>query len=307
MAAPSFLYGVEVSGVADAMQQQGRSVAARAAAPAGGGKNPDIVLYILDGAAGAMDPAFDAHVLPVKHWALAWWEHWFAHEFLDLVYRAACARLGEGHWSWHRVAGPASALLMSLRRIGWEMLSAMEVVDDVGQCWHFVMDSPAAIAAACRQSVRRWRLARLTAALPHLAPDACDVAGRPDVDTVLLDLGVEASKLVSSRAKRAVVEGFIWDPKWRGDLASACCGGQWPQARRAKLVRGEFDIRCQLCFEAPGTLSHRFVCRVTRPNAGWPGPPPGADLLRNQMSEERARTLDARGCWSSGCLRQHRL
>ena len=171
----------------------------------------------------------------------------------------------------------------------------MEFVDDVGQCWRFVMDSPAAMFAACRQSVRRWRLARLTAALPHLAPDACDVAGRPDVDTVLLDLGVEASKLVSSRAKRAVVEGFIWDPKWRGDLASACCGGQWPQARRAKLVRGEFDIRCQLCFEAPGTLSHRFVCRVTRPNAGWPGPPPGADLLRNQLSEERARTLDTRG------------
>ena len=89
--APSFFYGVESVGVADTMLQQGRSAVARVAAPSAAGKNPDIVLYLLDGATGTMDPAFDAHVLPVKYWALVWWEIWFDHQLLHRVFKMRTA------------------------------------------------------------------------------------------------------------------------------------------------------------------------------------------------------------------------
>ena len=36
-----------------------------------GGKNPDAVLMIADSAGGSVDPAYDAHCLPIKHWAMA--------------------------------------------------------------------------------------------------------------------------------------------------------------------------------------------------------------------------------------------
>ena len=65
-----------------------------------------------------------------------------------------------------------------------------------------------------------------------------------------------------------------WDPKWAPDLASAINGGQWPQVRKCKIVKwGITDDSCQLCFEHPGTTSHRFACAVSKPANGYPPPP----------------------------------
>ena len=73
---PAVTYGVEAVGLSDSHLQRARSAVARAAAPEGEGKDPEVVLWCLDGNAGTMDPAFDAHVLPIKFWALAVWQHW---------------------------------------------------------------------------------------------------------------------------------------------------------------------------------------------------------------------------------------
>ena len=107
--------------------------------------------------------------------------------------------------------------------------------------------------------------------------------------------GVEANKLVNTKARRNITDVFEWDPTWRGDLASACSGGQWPQVRRAKVAREEIDLRCQLCKAAIGTLSHRFECTATAPSAGWPGPPREADLARGKMTRERLEVMQNRG------------
>ena len=80
----------------------------------------------------------------------------------------------------------------------------------------------------------------------------------------------------------------LWKPMYRGDLASAACGGQWTQARKAAVTRfGIDDNRCQLCLNSVGTLEHRFCCETTRPEGGWPPPPPAASLALTSLSEQR--------------------
>ena len=69
-------YGTDIQGTSDNLLVRWRSTIARAAAHVGTGKNPLRVLYANDGSAVILDPAFDTHVLPVRHWALAWWGRW---------------------------------------------------------------------------------------------------------------------------------------------------------------------------------------------------------------------------------------
>ena len=86
-------YGIEVQGASDAMLKNQRSVISRAAAPQSGGRNPTRNLCAIDGSTGTMDPLFDAHVLPVKHWALAWWESWADTSTLEAAHNNAKQKL----------------------------------------------------------------------------------------------------------------------------------------------------------------------------------------------------------------------
>ena len=70
--APAVLYGCDVMGVCDSVLHTARTRVAAAAAPQAGGKSPDLVLYIIDGPEGTLDPAFQAHSEPAKMWATAW-------------------------------------------------------------------------------------------------------------------------------------------------------------------------------------------------------------------------------------------
>ncbi len=73
-AAPTMLYGVECSGVADTVLLNMRTSAAGAASAQGGGKNLELVLAAADCDQGTLDPAFAAHTLPIGQWARAVWE-----------------------------------------------------------------------------------------------------------------------------------------------------------------------------------------------------------------------------------------
>ena len=55
------------------------------------------------------------------------------------------------------------------------------------------------------------------------------------------------------------------------------------------------DKSCQLCKETVGTLEHRFHCRATTPEEGWPLPPKKAKLAVETLASNRLRILKTRG------------
>ena len=148
-----------------------RSRVARAASPQAGGKSPDFVLWSLDGQSGTLDPAFQAHTEPLKMWATAWWDGWFTPDVLQQAFAEASIKVASSDKSWWgRTAGPVAAFVATMRRIGWMLPSAREIIDDNGASWSFDLDSPAALVKACQDAVRRWRLGRIGEALPGLVP-----------------------------------------------------------------------------------------------------------------------------------------
>ena len=160
--ASAMLYGVDGIGVSDTMLQHARTAAARAAAPQAGGKNTDSVFHAIDGAAGTADPAFNAHVLPIKQWTQGIWDHTYTHEELTQATRFARPKVAHAKGSpWAVVTGPAAALIVTMERIDWKLLSPYCAIDHKGQRWHFGKGPPAAIAKPVQQSVRTWRLHRL--------------------------------------------------------------------------------------------------------------------------------------------------
>lgn len=293
---PAFLYGAETIGVSDTTLNNMRTAVASSIAYQAGGKNTDITLFAMDGAYGTTDPAFLAHSYPVQYWALAWWESWFTPEVMQVAFGEAAIKLAKakGSW-WSVVAGPAAAMLASVYRIGWEMPSASEAIDDIGQSWSFRLDSPAAIVKACNASVRRWRLARVCKAAGSLDAGRIEVPHTISDRSVLIDFAAVIGPLVRGKRCRTP-PGVSWDPKWASMLNSAMNNGQWTQARKAQVASFEAGTNlCQLCLKEVGTLEHRYCCEATKPPGGWPSPPKAAKLMRSKLGEARRRTLHTRG------------
>jgi hypothetical protein len=130
--------------------------------PPTAGKKPTLVMNTLSAISPGADPAYEAHILPIKGWATAWWEHWSDQQQMHSTFDAAVAKLAEASNSgWQRVTGPAAATAASARRIGWMSTSAWQGTDDIGDDWDFKVDPPAAIGNAVKQSVERWRTEQL--------------------------------------------------------------------------------------------------------------------------------------------------
>ena len=203
---PSTLYTVDCFGIIDSALHNVRvSVAASASTETAGNKT-DLVFYALDGQFGTLDPAFDAHGLPIKQWAQAIWEHTYSHEQLCQAIRFARLKLANAKGSpWAVVTGPAAALVATMQRIGWALLSPHVATDERGQRLHFGKDPPAAITSAVHRSVRAWRLRRIANALPGLAPKHLDVCSQIDPPSVLIDFAFAIKGMLRGKAPNAIV------------------------------------------------------------------------------------------------------
>ena len=86
---PLVTYGADVTGMSCSHLRTARCAVARAVSAPGGGKSHNAILFAVDAATGTLDPAFDAHVLPMKMLALAWWQRWQPAASLNAAVRHA--------------------------------------------------------------------------------------------------------------------------------------------------------------------------------------------------------------------------
>jgi len=301
---PAITYGVEVTGMADTHLDSARRLIARAAAPEGGGKDPNLVLYLLDGSAGSMDPAFDAHVLPIVRYAYAWWESWQPTRLLTKAFGAAYSRLNAKNMSWGVVNGPIAALIMSLARMKWSFIDSMSVTDDLGRVYKLTCDPPCVLASAMKESVRRWRIAKILVKYPTCAPSVPDYADPRLEDQWVINDGLLPHGIVDligpigrlAKGSRRGAKSFEpWEPKHAPSLISAFTGGQWCQGRVASTKAWTDDARCQLCLSENGTLHHRRFCSATMPTGGWPTPVGPAQAGMAMLSTCRSNIALNRG------------
>ena len=79
----------------------------------------------------------------------------------------------KGSW-WALVAGPTTALLATLRRLGWKCVNATTLVTDEGRSLDLTLDPPVVVACEVREAVRRLRWRGADAVLPGLLPTVAD-------------------------------------------------------------------------------------------------------------------------------------
>jgi len=317
---PAITYGCDIMGFSDAHLSLARGAIATAAAPESGGKNPSLVLYALDADGSTLDPAYDCHVAPIKSYALAHWQGWRPTGELCTMFDAAVHRLRAAVRSpWDVVSGPISALVATVWRLGWRIRSPCQFITDTGADIDVTIDSPAAVAAAAKASVRRWQLYQVVRCYPDMLPDEDDVVGsalpedrlqlnefygRPDYAKLndlsarlpqsVIDLGPVLGRLIhGKRIGARAVAG--WTPACRPWLLSLVSGGQWPQARVAQAAGGDTSSLCQLCHEHTGTLEHRHCCQATLPDGGWPCMDAQARAFTDRLKPARRRLMESQG------------
>ena len=65
-------------------------------------------------AGGHIDPAYEAHTGPIVMWAKAVWNNWLPAEGMRAAVLQALQGIKKnGTTSWHRVTGPAAAMVAS--------------------------------------------------------------------------------------------------------------------------------------------------------------------------------------------------
>jgi hypothetical protein len=94
------------------------------------------------------------------------WETWRPRDALAADLCHARQRLTSAKHVWSKVSGPAAAFLASALRLGWQVHDFNRVSDDCGNEFRFDRDPPALVKAAVVESVRRWQMRRIDAALP---------------------------------------------------------------------------------------------------------------------------------------------
>ena len=296
---PAITYAIECVGASNTHLHNMRVAVAQAAAADACGKNPDLVLWTADADVGTMDPAFDAHVLPLKFWPYAVWQQWRPPGVLDAAICNVSAKLDASKSTWAVTTGPVAVLLNSMWRIGWELHSFATLTDDRGQAFDLRLDPPAVIERAARESVRRWRLARIANSFTCLREFCYSRRNSQGEVTHLLcrdvvDLSHVLRPVLAGKA-RSCRDAPRWSAKHSSMLLSAISGGQWPQARLASTRSFTDDDRCQLCLQEQGTLEHRYHCTVTRPPDGWVKPHSDSQQLIDSLPAEQRHLLRTRG------------
>ena len=151
-------FGLKGLGVANSMLLAQRRAAVAMTCDKPCGADLDLSLTIADGdSPGAADPAFEAHVGVMHFWAMAVWESWAPVKLLQVAICDAKKRLRGAKSVWAHVKGPAAALVATAQRLGWQVHTATQLLDDSGREVNLTLDSPCMVKGWATEAVWRWR------------------------------------------------------------------------------------------------------------------------------------------------------
>ena len=227
---------------------------------------------------------------------MAWWEGWVPASSLHRAHQRAKDKFSGTSPSWNAAAGPTAALWLTLARANWTWDEAFLLTDDLGAQWDVRSDPPAAVTEAMRRTVRRMRLGEVSALHPALVPSRPDIgASCRGARDVIVDFVHVLSPIAKGKVA-CIADAPEFLRKHASALLSAASGGQWTQAKKAAVPKFALtDNRCQLCFEAVGTVAHRLVCRCNMPPSGWSRRPEKANLAAHTIGQERLELVRTTG------------
>ena len=175
-------------------------------------------------------------------WSLAIFERWVNIEDAQFLFASTLDWLA-GKMAWAKVFGPAAAIIVTLRRLGWFVFGATEWETDLGRRINLRLLSPALVQSLVREAVQRWRWS----------------LGNPG--------GLAGAWVAPIRSVLARKDSATWNHAHKGALKSALANRQWTQQRLHKAGLSDSNL-CQLCVGCEdgdlGTHLHRFFCPTTK-------------------------------------------
>ena len=114
------------------------------------------------------DPAFRCNREPIFAWCVGLWDSIVPRGVMLRTFHWAISRLEGSSSPWSRVAGPATAVVAALRRIGWSTESAVIWRTHVGAV-NTLDKCPKTVAALVDEATRRSLWAGLAARNPSFA------------------------------------------------------------------------------------------------------------------------------------------
>ena len=192
------------------------------------------------------DPAIPVHVLPLNAWARTVWDDSVPISDLEVAMQWAEDRRLHSKSPWHRVLGPAGAVVTSLARLGWEVHGATKWVDDQGSSINLLECCPKSLTVLVERSVHRWTWR--TWATDH--PEFAHLSDGADLGPIV------------SLINRSPTD--CWGPAEQGCLEAVLVGGA-PSQQKLEAADMAIDDRCQWCHAEVGSYMHRhWRCDGTR-------------------------------------------
>ena len=108
-----------------------------------------------------VDPIYLATVPLVTAFAAKLWDGKLQLEVLALAYEALCKKdAATTGLRWTSCLGPLQAMLLTLRRIGWQWSSPRQLTTDEGNLLDLMAIAPARLSRVLEDGLRRWHVKR---------------------------------------------------------------------------------------------------------------------------------------------------
>ena len=159
-AMPSVSHGASVSGVTDATLRTLRQFAAVLNGAPGGSSSAGVTAYLITHPSAEYDPMYAASMDVVMKYAEWVWDGRVSASRLRRAWEVMAAKFDDAT-TWAQARGPLGATWLSLRRLGWRLVSPHVLLDDVGNTFDLHHVCPADLRPFLAEGVQRWQHERL--------------------------------------------------------------------------------------------------------------------------------------------------